>query len=327
MKNNVNWGILGTGRIARSFAESLSHIDDARLIAVGSRNRTTATEFAQEFNIENAYSSYQEVCADKDIDVVYVATPHSLHKENVIMCLHANKAVLCEKPFTINASEAETTIQLARSKNLFLMEAMWTRYIPSIVKLRELLAEDVIGDIQIMLAGGAFMPKFDPDFYLFNKELGGGVLLDAGVYLISMASMLFGKPVTIKALAGMGKSGVDEHDGYLLEHDSGALASMYVSLRGQSSPDVTLIGSKGKIYLHPPVFCPSKITLNLYDGNETVFDLPFEANGYQFQALEVNRCIREGLTESELMPLDESLEIMRTMDEIRKQIKLKYPME
>jgi dihydrodiol dehydrogenase / D-xylose 1-dehydrogenase (NADP) len=327
MRNNTNWGILGTGRIARSFAEALSHVDDARLVAVGSRNINTATEFAHEFNVENACSSYQEVCENKDIDVVYIATPHSLHKENVLMCLHAKKSVLCEKPFTINASEAETIIQLARSKNLFLMEAMWTRYIPSIVKLRELLAENVIGDIQIMLAGGAFMPEFDPDFYLFNKELGGGVLLDAGVYLISMASMLFGKPLTIKALAGMSKSGVDEHDGYLLEHDSGALASMYVSLRGQSSPDVTLIGSKGKIYLHPPVFCPSKITLNLYDGDETVLELPFEANGYQFQVMEVNRCIREGLTESELMPLDESLEIMRTMDEIRKQIKLKYPME
>ncbi|MBT7951198.1 MAG: Gfo/Idh/MocA family oxidoreductase [Gammaproteobacteria bacterium] len=327
MTNNINWGILGTGRIARSFAEALSHVDDAKLLAVGSRNKNTATEFADEFNIENAYSSYGEVCANKDVDVVYIATPHSLHKDNVIMCLEANKAVLCEKPFTINASEAETIIKLARSKNLFLMEAMWTRYLPALNKLRELLEEDTIGDVQIMLAGGAFMPEFDPDFYLFNKELGGGVLLDAGVYLISMASMLFGKPKTIKAVAGMSKSGVDEHDGYLLEHDSGALASMYVSLRGQSSPDVTLIGSKGKIYLHPPIFCPSKITLNLYDGDETVIDLPFEANGYQFQAMEVNRCIREGLNESELMPLDESLEIMNTMDKIRKQIKLEYPME
>lgn len=327
MTNNINWGILGTGRIARSFAEALSHVDDANLLAVGSRNQDTATDFANEFDIKNSYSSYAEVCSNNDIDVVYIATPHSLHKDNVVMCLEANKAVLCEKPFTINAPEAETIIKLARSKNLFLMEAMWTRYLPAINKLRELLEEDTIGDVQIMLAGGAFMPEFDPDFYLFNKELGGGVLLDAGVYLISMASMLFGKPKTIKAVAGMGKSGVDEHDGYLLEHDNGALASMYVSLRGQSSPDVTLIGSKGKIYLHPPIFCPSKITLNLYDGDETVFDLPFEVNGYQFQAMEVNRCIRQGLKESELMPLDESLEIMNTMDKIRKQIKLEYPME
>jgi predicted dehydrogenase len=327
MSNNINWGILGTGRIARSFAEALSHVNDADLIAVGSRNQNTATEFAKDFGIENAYSSYAEVSTNKDIDVVYIATPHSLHKDNVIMCLEAYKAVLCEKPFTINAKEAESIIRLARNNKLFLMEAMWTRYIPAITRLRELLAEDTIGNVQMMLAGGAFMPDFDPDFYLFNKELGGGVLLDAGVYLISMASMLFGKPKIIKAIAGMGKSGVDEHDAYLLEHDNGALANMYVSLRGRSSPDVTLIGSKGKIYLHPPIFCPAKITLSLYNGEETIIDLPFDGNGYQFQAVEVNRCLREGLIESELMPLDESFEIMQTMDEIRKQVGLKYPME
>jgi dihydrodiol dehydrogenase / D-xylose 1-dehydrogenase (NADP) len=235
--------------------------------------------------------------------------------------------VLCEKPFMINAAEAESVIQLARSKNLFLMEAMWTRYMPAVTKLRQLLAEETIGDVQIMLAGGAFMPEFDAESYMFNLELGGGVLLDAGVYMISMASMLFGKPLTIKAIAGMGKSGVDEHDGYLLEHTNGALANLYVSLRGQSSPDLTLIGSKGKIYLHPPIFCPSKITLTLYKGKDKSFDLPFVSPGYQFEAMEVNRCIKSGLKESELMPLSESLEIMRTLDEIRRQIHLKYPME
>jgi dihydrodiol dehydrogenase / D-xylose 1-dehydrogenase (NADP) len=327
MTKNIAWGILGTGRIARSFAQALQKIGDADLIAVGSRHQDTATDFAREFNVENAYSSYDEVVANKNVDVVYIATPHSLHKDNVIMCLEANKAVLCEKPFTINAAESATIIQLAREKNLFLMEAMWTRYFPAITKLRELLAEDTIGNVQIMLAGGAFMPDFDPDFYLFNPELGGGVLLDAGVYLISMASMLFGTPKTIKAIAGIGKSGVDEHDGYLLEHENGALANLYVSLRGQSSPDVTLIGSKGKIYLHPPIFCPSKLTLSLYDGGETEFDLPFDSNGYQFEAMEVNRCLQDGQKESKLMPLDESLEIMQTMDEIRKQIQLEYPME
>lgn len=327
MTKKIAWGILGTGRIARSFATALRYVEDAELIAVGSRQQDTATDFANEFEIANAYSSYKEVTENKNIDVVYIATPHSLHKDNVVICLEAGKAVLCEKPFTINAAEAETIIQLARSKNLFLMEAMWTRYIPAIRKLRQLLADDAIGDVQIMLAGGAFMPDFDPDSYLFNRNLGGGVLLDAGVYLISMASMLFGKPKTIKAIAALGRSGVDEHDGYLLQHQNGAMANLYVSLRGQSSPDVTLIGSKGKIYLHPPIFCPSRLTLSLYDGDETEFDLPFESNGYQFEIMEVNRCLQKGLKESALMPLDESLVIMQSMDEIRKQIQLKYPME
>ncbi len=327
MPDKIAWGILGTGGIASSFATALQTVDDADLIAVGSRCQETADKFSGEFNIRRAYPGYRELLEDQDVDVVYIATPHSLHRDNVILCLEAGKAVLCEKPLTINASEAETIIQLARRKDLFLMEAMWTRYIPAVTKLRDLLAEEVIGNVQIMLAGGAFMPEFDPDYYLFNPELGGGVLLDAGVYLISMASMLFGKPAGIKAIAKIGSTGVDEHDGYLLEHANGALASLYVSLRGRSSPDVTLIGSKGRIYLHPPIFCPAKLTLSIYDGEETEFDLPFTANGYQFEIMEVNRCLQNGLKESNLMPLDESLEIMRTMDEIRAQIKLKYPVE
>ncbi|MFT5133194.1 MAG: dihydrodiol dehydrogenase / D-xylose 1-dehydrogenase (NADP) [Gammaproteobacteria bacterium] len=327
MSKTVRWGILGAGRIANWFAKSLRQVSDAELVAIASRQQDTATQFATKFGIDKAYASYAELVDDDEVDVVYIATPHALHKENVIMCLEANKAVLCEKPFMINAAEAESVIQLARSKNLFLMEAMWTRYMPAVTKLRQLLAEETIGDVQIMLAGGAFMPEFDAESYMFNLELGGGVLLDAGVYMISMASMLFGKPLTIKAIAGMGKSGVDEHDGYLLEHTNGALANLYVSLRGQSSPDLTLIGSKGKIYLHPPIFCPSKITLTLYKGKDKSFDLPFVSPGYQFEAMEVNRCIKSGLKESELMPLSESLEIMRTLDEIRRQIHLKYPME
>ncbi len=153
------------------------------------------------------------------------------------------------------------------------------------------------------------------------------MLLDAGVYLISMASMLFGKPITIKAIAGMGQSEVDEHDAYLLEHNNGALASLYVSLRGQSSPDVTLIGRKGKIHIHPPIFCPSRITLSLYDEEDKDIELPFDSNGYQFEAMEVMQCLRNGKSESEFMPLNESLEIMQTMDEIRRQIGLKYPSE
>ncbi len=323
----INWGILGTGGIANAFATALSSIEDAELIAVGSRQQQSANVFATEFGIPHAYSSYAALVENKDLDVIYIATPHAMHKDNVLMCLQANKAVLCEKPFTLNASELEELVDLARSKNLFLMEAMWTRYIPAIKKLRELLAEETIGDVQIMLAGGAFMPEFDPEFYLFNKALGGGVLLDAGVYLISMASMLFGKPITIKAIAGMGQSEVDEHDAYLLEHNNGALASLYVSLRGQSSPDVTLIGRKGKIHIHPPIFCPSRITLSLYEEEDKEIELPFDSNAYQCEAMEVMQCLRNGKSESEFMPLNESLEIMQTMDEIRRQIGLKYPSE
>ena len=313
--------------MAKAFATGLKEVSDARLIAVGSRTMESARQFAEEFNVPMSYASYENIATDNDIDVVYIATPHTYHKDHAVMCLENGKSVLCEKPFTINADEARFVIELAREKNLFLMEAMWTRYIPAIVRLRELLQQGIIGDTQIMLAGGAFMPEFDPDFYLFNHKLGGGVLLDAGVYLIAMASMVFGAPQKILAMGQLGKTAVDEHDAILLQHDNGATANLYVSLRARSSPDVTLMGDKGKIYVHPPLFCPSKITLSVYGEDDQIIDLPFESNGYQFEAVEVCRCLREGKIQSETMSLNETLQIMETMDEIRKQFGLKYSNE
>lgn len=326
MADKIRWGILGTGRMAGDFAQGLQKVNDAELVAVGSRTLESAQAFAAKFNIPSIHTGYENLARDEAVDVIYIATPHNSHKDNTILCLENGKAVLCEKPFTINAGEAEEVIKLARRKNLFLMEAMWTRYIPAVIKLRELLDQKVIGDVQIMLAGGAFIPEFDPEFYLFNHELGGGVLLDAGVYLVSMASMVFGPPDKIMAVGQLGKTGVDEHDAILLEHDNGALANLYVSLRGKSSPDLTLIGDQGKIYAHAPIFCPGKLTISI-DGNDEDIELPFEANGYQFEAMEVGRCLREGKTESTIMPLDETLQIMRTMDDIRAQIGLKYANE
>ena len=243
------------------------------------------------------------------------------------MCLEHGKAVLCEKPFTVNASETATVINFAREQQLFLMEAMWTRFIPAAIKLKEFIAGNVIGDIQYLFAGGAILPDFDPDFYVFRRELGGGVLLDAGVYLVSLASWLLGYPDKIQSVGRLNSRGVDDHDALLLEYDSGAIASLYVSMRTKSRPDITVLGSKGKIYVHPPLFCPSKIILSLFDAEATEITLPFDSNGYQFEAMEVNRCLREGKTESDVMPLDETLAIMRMMDEIRGQFGLKYPME
>ena len=280
-----------------------------------------------EYSASEQYPDYDSLAADPDIDVVYIATPHSLHRDNCLMCLEHGKAVLCEKPFTINAMESVAVIDFARERQLFLMEAMWTRFIPAAIKFKELIEDNVIGDIRYLFAGGAILPDFDPDFYVFRKELGGGVLLDAGVYLVSLASWLLGYPDKIQSVAKLNRGGVDDHDALLLEYDSGAIAGMYVSMRTKSRPDITVLGSKGKIYVHPPLFCPSRITLSLFDAEATEITLPIESNGYQFEIMEVNRCLREGKTESDVMPLDETLDIMRMMDEIREQIGLKYPME
>ena len=327
MSDRIKWGILGTGRIAGKFAVALNYLEDAELYGVASRSEEKARAFAIEHSASKQFHDYVSLAAEPDIDVVYIATPHSLHKENCLMCLQHGKAVLCEKPFTINAMEAAAVIDFARRRQLFLMEAMWTRFIPAAIKLKELIADNVIGDIQYLFAGGAILPDFDPDFYVFRKELGGGVLLDAGVYLVSLASWLLGLPDRIQSAAKLSGRGVDDHDAILLEYDSGAIACMYVSMRTKNRPDITVLGSKGKIYVHPPLFCPSRITLSLFDAEETEITLPIESNGYQFEIMEVNRCLREGKTESDVMPLDETLDIMRMMDQIRGQIGLKYPME
>ena len=327
VSKRVKWGILGSGRMARSFALALNYLEDAELYGIASRSAEKAGAFAAEFSVPKHFHGYESLAADPGIDAVYIATPHSLHKDNCLLCLAHGKAVLCEKPFTINAAEADTVINYARERRLFLMEAMWTRFIPAAAELKKLIADNVIGDIQYLFAGGAFMPEFDPDFYLFRKELGGGALLDAGVYLVSLASWLLGCPDKIQSAGKLNSRGIDDHDAILLEYDSGAIASLYVSMRSKSRPDITVLGSKGKIYVHPPLFCPSKITVSPFDAEATEIILPFDSNGYQFEITEVNRCLREGKKESGVMPPDETLAIMRIMDEIREQIGLKYPLE
>lgn len=325
--DSIGLGIVGTGNMAQAFARCLPHAPGLRLAAVASRQMESAQRFAAEFGDPQPYGSLDALLADPAVDLVYVAGPHSNHCADTLAALDAGKAVLCEKPFAINAGEAARMIARAREKRLFLMEAMWTRYVPAVVRLRELLAADAIGRVNVLMAGGAFMPPFDPKAYLFRPDLGGGVLLDAGIYLVSFASMLFGAPQRILATASLGTTGVDEHDAFVLQHAGGELASLYVSLRARRSPEAILLGTGGSIRVHPPIFRPARLTLSRPGQDDEVIDLPFEGNGYQFEAIEAARCVREGRAESAMMPLDESLSIMHTMDEIRRQIGLTYPME
>ena len=324
-------GILGTGRMAGDFAAGLATLDDAVLHAVGSRSAETAQAFADRFAhrsvVPRPYASYAGLLSDPDVDLVYVATPHSEHARLALMALDHGKPVLCEKPFAINARETQRVVDRARDRGLFVAEALWSRHLPAYARLRELLDAGTIGDVQLMVAGGAFMPDPDPDDYLFDPARGGGVLLDAGVYLVSLASMVFGTPDVIRAVGRIGEFGVDDQDAILLGHDGGAAAMLYVSLRAQQLPDVSLFGDKGRIYLHGPVFAPTRLTLDIYGEEAVDIDLPFAGNGYQYQVADAARCIAARRAESAVMPLDESLAIMQTMDEIRRQVGLRYPME
>jgi len=325
MANKIRWGIIGTGKIAKAFATGLTVLPEAQLVAVGSRSAESANEFANLFGVPHRHASYEGLVNDPNVDVVYVATPNTLHKENSLLCLQADKAVLCEKPFTINAAEAEAVIQLARRKKLFLMEAMWTRFIPLVGKLQQLLADRVIGDLQMLVADLGFWAEFDPLHRVFNPQLGGGALLDLGVYSISLAWMIFGSPSRITSMAQLGQTGVDEQAAIVLGYDQGQLAILCTSLRTDTPAEAVLMGTQGRIRIHTPIFRPTTLTLSLTDQEDNVIEIPLEGNGYNYQAAEVMRCLQAGKLESDTMPLDETLAIMKAMDQIRAQWGLKYP--
>jgi predicted dehydrogenase len=325
--DKIRWGILSTGWIAKKFAEGLSVLPDAEIVAVGSRAQETADAFGEKFGVPHRHASYEALADDPAVDVVYIGTPHPFHKDNSLLCLEAGKAVLCEKPFTINAGEAKEVIALAREKGLFLMEAMWSRYIPIIVKLRELLAEGVIGEMRMLTADLGFRSEFDPKSRLFDPELGGGALLDVGIYPISFASMVLGTPSRTASLATMGRTGVDELAGLVFGYDGGQLAILHTGLRADTVIEATVMGTKGKIRVHSPWFYGTTLTLSVEGRDDEVISLPYEGNGYNFEAAEVMRCLRQGKLESEVMPLDETLAIMQTLDAIRAQWGFKYPME
>jgi predicted dehydrogenase len=327
MTERIRWGIIGTGRIAAHFADGLAVLPDAALVAVGSRAQESADAFGDRFDISRRHASYEALAEDPEVDVVYIATPHPFHQENSILCLRAGKAVLCEKPFAINAGQAQAVIDLAREEGLFLMEAMWTRFLPTMRKLRELLAAETIGPVQMMSADFGFRSEFDPTSRLFDPALGGGALLDVGVYTLSLAEMTLGPPARITSMAHIGETGVDEQAVVVLGFGSGQMALLSASVRTTTSQEATLLGTEGQIKVHAPWWQSQKLSLTLSGQGTEVLELPFAGNGYQYEAQAVMDCLRERMQQSAVMPWDETLSVMRTMDRVRAQWGLRYPME
>ena len=322
----IRWGILSTGYIAHQFAEGLSALPDAQIAAVGSRKAETAAEFARRFGIPRSYGSYQELVRDPDVDVLYIATPHRFHKDNTLLALSAGKAVLCEKPLTLNATDAEVVVRTARQSELFLMEGMWSRFIPAMVKAKQMIDDGIIGEVQIVASDFGFTAPFDPKSRLYDLDLGGGSLLDVGIYPVSLASLILGPPERIVSMGQIGATGVDEQSAMIFGYQGGALAVGYATIRCGSYTEATIIGSRGMIRLHAQIglFRPFKLTLRINGKEVQEIDIPYEGNGYNYEAVEVMQCLRNGATESQIMPLDESIEIIRTMDKIRAQWGLKY---
>ncbi|MEY8743997.1 Gfo/Idh/MocA family protein [Bacillales bacterium AN1005] len=326
--DKVKWGIMGTGWIASQFAKDLNHAGNAVKAAVGSRTQESAESFAAEYGFERSYGTYQEMLQDPELDIVYVATPHPFHKENVLACLEAGKAVLCEKPFTMNGRQLEQLVETARENKLFLMEGMWTRFLPPIVQARQWIAEGRIGDVRLVKADFGFRIGWEPEGRLLNPELGGGALLDAGVYPISFASMIFGEqPQHVWSTANIGETGVDEQFSVLLSYSEGRSASLHGAIRLNLSNEAVIYGTEG--YIRLPFFLAGKEAYLHVNGQDEPEKFTDERTsiGYAFEAEEAGRCILEGKTESPTIPLDESLKIMKLMDTIRAQWGLRYKFE
>ena len=328
MTTSIRWGILGTGNIAHQFAKGLQSADGAALCAVGSRSQETADRFGDAHDVPRRHASYEALANDPELDVIYIATPHPMHKDNSMLCLDGGKAVLCEKPFTINQQEAAALAAHARMRNLFLMEAMWTRFLPTLIKTRALIAEGAIGKPLMVRADFGFRADYNEESRLFAPEVGGGGLLDVGIYPISLAAMVFGPhPDLVSSLAVLGPTGVDDQNAVVFRYPDGGIAVTTSAIRTNTPQDAHIIGESGWIHLHTPYWRGTTMSLVRNGAEPETMELPFTGNGYNYQAEAVMDCLRAGKTECEIMPLDESIAIMGILDAARAQWGLKYPME
>jgi dihydrodiol dehydrogenase / D-xylose 1-dehydrogenase (NADP) len=324
MKDKVNWGIIGCGDIAHSFARTLMTIPDASLVGVASKTPNKARKFAETFKLTKWFKNYEELLQDQKIDIIYIATTHNFHFENIMLCLNYNKHVLCEKPFTLNEKTAREAFKTAKRKKLFIMEAMWTRFLPAIQELQKKLKEEVIGDVLKVQADFWIDVPYNASNRLYNKKLAGGALLDLGIYPLTFADIVYNTPpVTITSKAVMGKTAVDEASYYLLEYKGGRVAQLSASCKAFAPHAGLIVGTKGYIEV-PSFFYPQEFTINITNGKKKRIGAPYKVNGYVHEALEAMRCIREGLDESPIMPGSKTLEMLRLMDTIRKQWKLQY---
>ena len=325
MTRTYNWAILGCGRIARKFSSDLKLLPNARLYAAAAREYSRAAEFARENSYEKAYGSYEEMLADPEVDIVYVATPHSHHHAHVLMCLQAGKAVLNEKAFALNLAEAQEMVDLARSKGLFLMEAFWTRFQPSFLKALEILNSGDLGKLKVVRSDFAFNAPKDPEKRLYNVELGGGSLLDIGIYPVFAALTALGIPRRIKALASFAGTGAEESIAMVFQYPGGELASLYSSLATYSFVTTEYNCERGSILLARRWMAPTTVTVWREGNQEDTYSFETQGFGYQHEATHVMACLDSGKTESDLMPLDFTLSMMETLDRIRMETGIVFP--
>jgi predicted dehydrogenase len=363
----IRWGIWGAGAIAHQVASDFPLADGAVIHGVASRRGERAKGFAARHGVARSYEGLAALLKDAEVDAVYIATPNQCHAADSIACLEAGKGVLCEKPFALNAKQAQEVVDAARRRGVFCMEGMWTRFIPALQEAKRSIDAGAIGKVRLVQGNFAHAAPVGPGSRFFDIEAGGGALLDLGVYLVSLTQWLLGVPETVRGTATVGATGVDEQSAYQLGFTSGALAELAASLHVHGSNEVTIYGETGSLRLCEPFYRAHRMEMKAYarpvasaredlgapptglrkvlggpgmkglrrrlSGLEAlarggqVKAFPFAGNGYRFELMEASRCVREGLLESKVMPLEDSLAVMRTMDALRAQWGLVYPQE
>ncbi len=324
MNKTIKWGILGCGKIAGKFASDLVLVQDTELLAVSSRSIEKAKTFGKEFHVSQCYGNYEELVQNPEVDVCYVATIHPFHHELAHLCLDHGKAVLCEKPMGMNHKEVLSMVNTAKEKGIFLMEAMWTRFIPAVEKMVELIREGTIGEIKSVHADFGFLGDQDRNNRLFNKSLGGGALLDIGIYPLYLSLLSLGYPEKISAVAQLTETGVDESCSMILRHQSGAVSSLHCTFMADTQIEGWIHGSEGSIRLHRRFHHPNKISVYHNGDLADTLETPYTGIGYFHEIVHVNECLRNGLLESPKMSLQDSLNLIKMMDEVRDQIGVFY---
>ncbi|WP_370476530.1 Gfo/Idh/MocA family protein [Tamlana flava] len=319
----IKWGIIGLGRIANSFAKDLATIPDAELYAVASRSQEKAGEFAKKHNAKKAYGSYEALANDKNIDAVYVATPHAMHKDNAIMCLKNGIAVLGEKPFAMNANEVDEMIAVAKGKNTLLMEALWTYFLPHYQYVLEAIKSNTFGKVLKLEADFGFSRSYDISTRLFNKDLGGGSLLDIGIYPIFVALSTLGKPKKIEAKATFFENGADSTCNMVFQYDNDVEAHLRSSLIEETPTQAIFYCENATVKINTKFHEPSTVSIFI-DENEDVIEFSYYTIGYNFETIHFNQLLRDGKTESDIMTFQFSEQLIKTLDEVRSLINLQY---
>jgi predicted dehydrogenase len=321
----INWGIIGPGRIAHKFAQGLASVPNAKLFAIASRSEDRARDFAHQYKAPYYYQGYEKITQNPEVDIVYIATPHTFHFENTMMCLENGKPVLCEKPFTITCGQLQRLVDTARRKKVFLMEALWTRFLPTIQKIIEIRDSGQLGPIKDIYADFGFKAPVDHDGRLYNLNLGGGALLDIGIYPVFLSLLLLGKPSEIKSTAVIAETGADESCSVLFKYGNGAIANLACTFTSDTPIEANIIFEEGRIRVNRRWFAPSSLTVT--GSNEKTKELIFEykGNGYHFEATEAMKCLEKGLIECPDLPLEFSLDLMGLLDQIRDQCGIHYP--